>query len=31
LAKKELRMPGTAGIRVKGVLKYLIRLLRKNR
>jgi hypothetical protein len=31
LAKKELRMPGTAGIRVKGALKYLIRLFRKNR
>ena len=29
LAKKELRMPGTAGIRVKGALNYLVRLLRK--
>jgi len=28
LAKKELRMPGTAGIRVKGALKYLVRFLR---
>jgi len=27
-AKRELRMPGTAGIRVKGGLKYLLRFLR---
>jgi len=29
LAKKELRMPGTAGIRVKGALKYLVKFLRR--
>jgi hypothetical protein len=28
LAKKELRMPGTAGIRLKGALKYLVKFLR---
>ena len=31
LAKKELRMPGIAGIRVKGALKYLLRLVRKTK
>ena len=31
LAKKELKMPGTAGIRVKGALKYLLRLVRKTK
>ena len=31
LAKRELRMPGTAGIRVKGALNYIVRLLRKTR
>jgi hypothetical protein len=25
-AKRELRMPGTAGIRFKGAIKYLLRL-----
>ncbi len=31
LAKKELRIPGNAGIRVKGALKYLLRLVRKTK
>ena len=31
LAKKELRMPGTAGIRLKGALKYLVRLFSKSK
>jgi hypothetical protein len=27
-AKRELRMPGTAGLRLKGALKYLLRMAR---
>ncbi len=30
LAKRELRMPGLAGIRVKGVLRYLVKYLTKD-
>ena len=30
LAKRELRMPGTAGIRLKGALKFLINWARRS-